>query len=186
MFSMSIFAVLLSTTGAVAAGTHGHWVISRREDSDFTLGKRYDDAEMTWYPTDTGADACTGKNHEDADFFVAVPSTVYTNKESCEKQIKITYSEKTAVATIVDLVSPVACSESHIDLTIDLCKNLTGGDLDVGSIYGSWSFIDNGDSDDGGNETSTATTTHHTLISTEISCCERGYSAFEWLDAFQN
>ncbi|KAJ7302810.1 hypothetical protein DFH08DRAFT_826275 [Mycena albidolilacea] len=124
--------------------THGHWAISRREDSDLILAKRYDNEKMTWYPTDTGAH---GENHEDANF-------VYANEEACEKQIKVTYNEKTAVATIVDLCD--TCSESHIDLTIDLFKNLTGGDLDV----------DNGDGDDGGNETSTATTTHHTLIST--------------------
>ncbi|KAJ7670894.1 hypothetical protein DFH06DRAFT_1370165 [Mycena polygramma] len=35
-----------------------------------TVGKRetYTDVAMTWYPTNTGPDACTGKNHKDSDW----------------------------------------------------------------------------------------------------------------------
>ncbi|KAJ6457818.1 hypothetical protein C8R47DRAFT_1163798 [Mycena vitilis] len=60
---------------------------------------------MTWYPTNTytGPDACTGKNHKDSDWFVAMNYNQFGDGSSCcGKQLRIDYNGKSAVAACVD------------------------------------------------------------------------------------
>ncbi|KAJ7217736.1 hypothetical protein GGX14DRAFT_336907, partial [Mycena pura] len=109
---------------------------------DTSLGRRdtYSGKEMTWYPTNTGPDACTGKNHQDSDFFVAMGYDQFGDGSGCcGRKLRINYKGKSAVATCVDECA--SCPQwGQIDLTKGLFKYLTGGDLDVGVIYGSWSY----------------------------------------------
>ncbi|KAJ6566272.1 hypothetical protein B0H19DRAFT_708262 [Mycena capillaripes] len=60
---------------------------------------------MTWYPDDTGPNACTGKNHQDSDWYVAMYVPQYGDGSACcGKQLRINYNGKSAVATCVDSV----------------------------------------------------------------------------------
>ncbi|KAJ7258433.1 hypothetical protein B0H12DRAFT_444482 [Mycena haematopus] len=117
MFStltLTLVPVLLSTSAAMGASMHqrqprSHSGVARRLESDnsnstFELGKRsaFTNIEMTWYPTDTGPDACTGQNHQDSDYYVAMGTTLYEQDGCCGKQLTITVNGKTATATCVD------------------------------------------------------------------------------------
>ncbi|KAJ7237480.1 hypothetical protein B0H12DRAFT_108000 [Mycena haematopus] len=192
MFATSSLAVLLSAAAAVTANTHqarSHNAIAKRvESGSFTLDKRaqYTNKEFTWYPTDTGPDACTGKNHQDSDFYVAMGFNQFGDGSACcGKQMSITVNGKTATATCVDECA--TCPDvGQLDFTKGLFEYFSGGDLDVGVLYGSWSYTDGsgGGNGGGGNDdpttttkkqtqtttkhttTATPTTTHHTTTST--------------------
>ncbi|KAJ7689426.1 hypothetical protein B0H17DRAFT_637569 [Mycena rosella] len=112
MFASSSIALLLSAT-AVMAGAHqgrSHNSIAMRVNNNTeTLNKRdsFVSKEMTWYPTDTGPDACTGKNHQDSDYFVAMGYDQFGDGSGCcGRQLRINYNGKSAVATCVDEVWP--------------------------------------------------------------------------------
>ncbi|KAJ7677541.1 hypothetical protein B0H17DRAFT_111683 [Mycena rosella] len=63
--------------------------------------------EMTWYPTDTGADACTGKNHLDSDFFVAMGYDQFGDGSGCcGRKLRINYNGKSAVAPALTSAQP--------------------------------------------------------------------------------
>ncbi|KAJ7212189.1 hypothetical protein GGX14DRAFT_296426, partial [Mycena pura] len=105
------------------------------------LDKRatYKDKEMTWYPTDTGPDACTGKNHKDSDFFVAMGYDQYGDGGCCGKKLRINYNGKSAVAQCVDECA--TCPQyGQLDLTKGLFQYFTEGDLDIGVIHASWDY----------------------------------------------
>ncbi|KAJ7056169.1 hypothetical protein C8F01DRAFT_1157005 [Mycena amicta] len=172
MLATSSIVLLLSAVAVMAgphqarARSHNDIAIARRVESDnstFSLDKRADqflNTEFTWYPTDTGPDACTGKNHLDSDYYVAMGYTQYGQGGCCGKQLSITANGKTATATCVDECA--TCPQyGQLDFTKDLFKFFTGGDLDVGVIHGSWSYVD-------GSDTTTTSTTHttHTTTST--------------------
>ncbi|KAJ7165661.1 hypothetical protein C8R43DRAFT_987247 [Mycena crocata] len=162
MLSSSSFTVLLSAA-AVMASTHqarSHNNIAKRLDNStngpLSFDKRdaFTNKEMTWYPTDTGADACTGKNHQDSDWYVAMGYDQFGDGSGCcGRKMRITANGKSTVATCVDECA--TCPQyGQIDLTKGLFKFFTDGDLDVGVIHGSWSYVD-GDDDGGDDETTT-------------------------------
>ncbi|KAJ7206537.1 hypothetical protein GGX14DRAFT_637535, partial [Mycena pura] len=143
MFTSSSFVFLLSAAVAMAdnhqARNH-HAAIAKRINTT-SLEKRdtFTGKEMTWYPTDTGPDACTGKNHQDSDFFVAMGFNQFGDGSGCcGKQLRINYNGKSAVATCVDECA--SCPQwGQLDLTKGLFEYFTG-DLGIGVIYASWSF----------------------------------------------
>ncbi|KAF7367495.1 hypothetical protein MSAN_00812400 [Mycena sanguinolenta] len=175
MFATSSLVVLISAA-AVMASTHGartHNAIAaaKRENNTFSIGKRdqYNNKEFTWYPTDTGPDACTGQNHQDSDFYVAMGYNQYGDGSACcNRQLSITVNGKTATATCVDECA--SCPDvGQLDFTKGLFEYFSNGDLDVGVLYGSWSYADGSGSsggDDGG-DSDTTTTTKKTTTSTK-------------------
>ncbi|KAJ7899467.1 hypothetical protein B0H14DRAFT_2673503, partial [Mycena olivaceomarginata] len=98
--------------------------------------------EMTWYPTDTGPvrlDACTGINHLDSDFYVAMGTDQF-KEGCCGRQLNISYNGRSAVATCVDECA--TCPQwGQLDLTKGLFEFFVG-DPGIGLFYGSWSYID--------------------------------------------
>ncbi|KAJ7934240.1 hypothetical protein B0H13DRAFT_2305965 [Mycena leptocephala] len=182
MLASSSFAILISAAATIAS-THqarSHRPITERDDnSTFTVAKRgdqYVNKQFSWYPTDTGADTCTGKNHQDSDFVVAMAAPQFggAGAACCGKKLSITVNGKTAIANCVDecVANAEQCYEAgQLDFTKGLFEYFTGGDLGVGYIYGSWSYThDNdgpsgGSGGDGGGGTLTAAT-HHTTTTT--------------------
>ncbi|KAF7310003.1 hypothetical protein MIND_00373100 [Mycena indigotica] len=115
--------------------------LSRRKDT--FLGSMF-----TWYGTNTGADACTGKNHKDSDWYVAMNTAQFGDGSGCcGRQLKLNYNGKTAVATCVD-ECPTCPEWAHLDLTKGLFQYFNNGDLGTGTLYGSWSYVD-GHTEDG-------------------------------------
>jgi hypothetical protein len=109
------------------------------------LSKRqsFSNVRMTWYGTGTGADACTGRNHGDGDWLIAI-STAW-GQGQCGKKVKITAKGKSTVVTVVDLCA--TCDREQIDLTKGVFQFF--GSLDEGIINGKWEFVDgNGGGDD--------------------------------------
>ncbi|KAJ7846453.1 hypothetical protein B0H13DRAFT_2363006 [Mycena leptocephala] len=119
---------ILLSAGAVMASTQA---IPRRIDSSALT---FTNKEMTWYPNNTGPDTCTGKSHLDSDFYVAMGFDQYgTDGSAC--------CGKTATATCVDECN--TCPDfGQLDLTKGLFEFFTNGDLGVGVIFASWSFVD--------------------------------------------
>ncbi|KAJ7876395.1 hypothetical protein B0H14DRAFT_3859236 [Mycena olivaceomarginata] len=120
---------------------------------------QFQNVQLTWYSTDTGPDACTGKNHLDSDYvgsafllcagtvlkhehFVAMASAAFAGSSGCcSKQISITANNRTAIATCVD-ECPSCDGENDLDLTKGLFEFFSGGDLSVGVLSASWLYID--------------------------------------------
>ncbi|KAJ7670851.1 hypothetical protein DFH06DRAFT_1370070 [Mycena polygramma] len=123
----------------------------------------YTGVAMTWYPTNTGPDACTGKNHKDSDWFVAMNYNQFGDGSSCcGKQLRIDYNGKSTVATCVDECA--SCDTwGSLDFTQGLFEFFVG-DPGIGEFYGSWSFSDG--SDDPTTTTSTQKKTTTTYTST--------------------
>ncbi|KAJ6456143.1 hypothetical protein C8R45DRAFT_1111137 [Mycena sanguinolenta] len=172
MFATSSLAVLISAAAVMAstheARSHNAIAAAKRESNSFSLGKRdqYENKEFTWYPTDTGPDACTGQNHQDSDFYVAMGYNQYGDGSACcGKQLSITVNGKTATATCVDECA--SCPDvGQLDFTKGLFEYFSGGDLGVGELFGSWSYTD-GSGGSGGDGGDTTTTTKHTTTSTK-------------------
>ncbi|KAJ7578261.1 hypothetical protein C8J56DRAFT_359772 [Mycena floridula] len=171
--------IVLVAAWAVVASPYQNAPVKRvkgSENSTVSFVKRdtFVNKEMTWYPTDTGADACTGKNHQDSDWYVAMGSAQYGDGSACcGKQLRITYNGKSTVATCVDECT--SCPQwGQIDLTKGLFEFFTNGDLGIGTIYGSWSYVGSGDDEDDEPAptttkkpaTTTTTTTHKTTPTT--------------------
>ncbi|WP_326567154.1 RlpA-like double-psi beta-barrel domain-containing protein [Amycolatopsis rhabdoformis] len=98
----------------------------------------------TWYPSDTGPDACTGKNHRDSDFYVALNVRQFGDgSRACGRQLRVDYSGKSITVTVVDECATCAGS-GQLDLTRGAFEVLAGN-ADVGAIYTTWSFTDEGD-----------------------------------------
>ncbi|KAF7340232.1 hypothetical protein MVEN_01941900 [Mycena venus] len=177
MFAVSSLVILLSAATAMA-NTHqarSHHALAKRVENASGVERRaqFVNQEFTWYPTDTGPDACTGKNHQDSDFFVAMGYNQFGDGSNCcGKQMTITVNGKTATATCVDECASCP-GYGQLDFTKGLFEYFTNGDLDVGVIHGDWSFTDGsgggstggGGGGDNGDDTPT-TTTHHTTTST--------------------
>ncbi|KAJ7888935.1 hypothetical protein B0H14DRAFT_3429911 [Mycena olivaceomarginata] len=177
--SLSAAAFLLSASGTMATHSHArqsHNGLAQRLTSssntsaELGLGKRdqFIGVPMTWYPTDTGADACTGKNHLDSDWYVAMNYAQFGDGSTCcGKKLRINYNGKSTVATCVDECATCDVWGS-IDLTKGLFTYLVGsGGLDIGEFYGSWSFVDgNDDPPPPKTTTSTKKTTTHTSTHT--------------------
>ncbi|KAJ7600363.1 hypothetical protein C8J56DRAFT_7599 [Mycena floridula] len=164
--------IVLVAASAVMASPYPNAPVKRvkgSENSTVSFGKRdtFENKEMTWYPTDTGADACTGKNHQDSDWYVAMGSAQFGDGSACcGKQLQITYNGKSTVATCVD--ECMSCPQwGQIDLTKGLFEFFTNGDLDIGVIYGSWSYVGSGDDDEPApTTTKKPATTHKTTPTT--------------------
>ncbi|KAJ7120697.1 hypothetical protein C8R43DRAFT_1034015 [Mycena crocata] len=116
MLIASSFAILLSAA-VVASGAHhqpearGHSAIGKRTftANSTSIEKResFENKYMTWYPTDTGADACTGKNHKDSDWYVAMGYDQFGDGSACcGKKLRITYNGKSTVATCLRSDTP--------------------------------------------------------------------------------
>ncbi|KAJ6554792.1 hypothetical protein B0H19DRAFT_1263090 [Mycena capillaripes] len=169
-------ALLLSATGTMAThSARGHSGLAQRLTPSNTSAleglERRDQfvgVPMTWYPTDTGADACTGKNHLDSDWYVAMNYNQFGDGSACcGKQLRINYNGKSTVATCVDECATCDVWGS-IDLTKGLFTYLVGsGGPDVGEFWGSWSFVDgNDDPPPPPPKKTTTTTSHHTSTHT--------------------
>ncbi|KAF7301212.1 hypothetical protein MIND_00686000 [Mycena indigotica] len=142
--AVAIISALAATTSVLANGSVNHAAIARRM-SDSSLEKRESfSGRTTFYGLDTGADACTGRNHGYNDWVFAMNMPQFGS--CCGKKIKIQYKGKTAVASCVD-----ACASCYntgeIDLTPGLFSYLTDGNLDLGQFTSTWWFVD-GDGDD--------------------------------------
>ncbi|KAJ7616463.1 hypothetical protein FB45DRAFT_934285 [Roridomyces roridus] len=144
----------------------------RSNDTLHAVEKRasFTNAPITWYPTDTGPDACTGKTHGSNDWVVAM-NPIQFGSGCCGKQLQIDYNGKTAVVTCVDECSAGACTAfGGLDLTEGLFTYFTG-DAGLGSFSASWSFVSGagggGDDTTTTSKTSTSTTTtKHTTSTT--------------------
>ncbi|KAJ7670869.1 hypothetical protein DFH06DRAFT_1468559 [Mycena polygramma] len=138
------------------------------DTSEMEKRDSYTGVAMTWYPTDTGPDACTGKNHKDSDWFVAMNYNQFGDGSlCCGKQLRIDYNGKSTVATCVDECA--SCDTwGSLDLTQGLFEFFVG-DPGIGEFYGSWSFADSsssGDDDTTTTSTQKKTTTSHTTTPT--------------------
>ncbi|KAJ6554804.1 hypothetical protein B0H19DRAFT_1263100 [Mycena capillaripes] len=122
---------------------------------------------MTWYPTDTGPDACTGKNHLDSDWYATMNYNQYGDGSAYCGKLRINYNGKSTVATCVDECATCDVWGS-IDLTKGLFTYLVGaGGLDQGEFWGSWSFVDgNDDPPPPPPKKTTTTMSHHTSTHT--------------------
>ncbi|KAJ7779410.1 hypothetical protein DFH07DRAFT_936249 [Mycena maculata] len=161
MFASSSVVVLLSAA-AVMANSHqearSHKAIARRMNSTSTVDKRDENTNVrfTWYPTDTGPDACTGKNHLSTDWYVAMGTNQYADGSGCcGRQLRLDYNGKSTVATCVDECATCP-GWGELDLTEGLFEFFVG-DPGIGVFYGSWSYAD---------DTTTTTTSTHTSTST--------------------
>ncbi|KAJ7573848.1 hypothetical protein C8J56DRAFT_1173315 [Mycena floridula] len=171
MLASSSIIVLVAASAVIASPYQNAPVkrVKGSENSTLSLVKRdtFENKEMTWYPTDTGADACTGKNHQDSDWYVAMGSAQFGDGSACcGKQLWITYNGKSTVTTCVDECT--SCPQwGQIDLTKGLFEFFTNGDLNIGTIYGSWSYVGSGDNDEPApTTTKKPVTTHKTTLTT--------------------
>ncbi|KAJ7670834.1 hypothetical protein DFH06DRAFT_142473 [Mycena polygramma] len=144
--------------------TNGTGMAEKRR-TDMEKRDSYTGVAMTWYPTDTGPDACTGKNHKDSDWFVAMNYNQYGDGSACcGKQLRIDYNGKSTVATCVDECA--SCDTwGSLDLTQGLFEFFVG-DPGIGEFYGSWSFSDGSDDPTTTTSTQKKTTTTHTSTPT--------------------
>ncbi|KAJ7670911.1 hypothetical protein DFH06DRAFT_1293796 [Mycena polygramma] len=173
-------ALLLCAASATASKTQPHLPAAPRTHNNVALRLRgpanatsgevekrdsYTGVAMTWYPTNTGPDACTGKNHKDSDWFVAMNYNQYGDGSACcGKQLRIDYNGKSTVATCVDECA--SCDTwGSLDLTQGLFEFFVG-DPGIGEFYGSWSFADGSDDPTTTTSTQKKTTTRHTSTPT--------------------
>ncbi|KAJ2969362.1 hypothetical protein NQ176_g8703 [Zarea fungicola] len=94
----------------------------------------------TFYGTNTGPDACTGKNHKSTDYFVALHPAMYKNGQNCGKKIIVTgvKSKKTITVTVVD-ECPTCGKSTDLDFTEGAFKNFAT--LNDGTAQIQWNFI---------------------------------------------
>ncbi|KAJ7668805.1 hypothetical protein DFH06DRAFT_1469410 [Mycena polygramma] len=150
-----------------APRTHNNLALRGPANTTGEVAKRdsYTGVAMTWYPTDTGPDACTGKNHKDSDWFVAMNYNQFGDGSACcGKQLRIDYNGKSTVATCVD-----ECASCDTYGSLDLTQGLFEffvGDPGIGEFYGSWSFADGSDDPTTTTSTQKKTTTTHTSTPT--------------------
>ncbi|KAJ7676565.1 hypothetical protein DFH06DRAFT_1291559 [Mycena polygramma] len=162
--SSATLSLLLSAV-AVLASPHQartHKSVAKRLES-FSIDKRAalntTNQVLTFYDTNTGPDACTGKNHQDSDYYVAMDHRLYGDDGSacCGKNVSITANGKTTTATCVD--ECMTCdAPGSLDLTKGLFQFFSGGDLNVGVLTGTWHYVDGSP----GGETTTSTTKNTT------------------------
>ncbi|KAJ7751508.1 hypothetical protein DFH07DRAFT_525765 [Mycena maculata] len=167
MLASSSLVVLMSAA-AVMANTHQsesrnhNGIAMRMKNNTNTIEQRdsYTAVQMTWYPTDTGPDACTGKNHLSSDWYVAMGYDQFAGGSGCcGRQMKIDYNGKSAIATCVDECATCP-GWGQLDLTEGLFEYFVG-DPGIGVFYGSWSYYDGSET-----TTSTTSTTHKTTSTT--------------------
>ncbi|CAK5272233.1 unnamed protein product [Mycena citricolor] len=167
-------AVLVLYAGSVSASPHNAPRSHHRQmqvgsvktfnaSDAVALEKRqssFSGVRMTWYPTDTGADACTGKNHLSTDWVVAMDFGLFGDGSACcGRQIQIAYGGKTAVATCVDECA--SCyNHGELDLTEGLFTYFVG-DPGIGVFDASWVYADG--------TTTTSTSTHTTPTTTSTT-----------------
>ncbi|KAK7047012.1 hypothetical protein R3P38DRAFT_95194 [Favolaschia claudopus] len=134
MLSTTTTTVLLLSSVSGLAAASGHSFSARSGSAHNAAAKRLENGsqgyskrdqftniEMTWYPTNTGADACSGKDHQDSDWFVAMGYDLFNQGGCCGKKLKITANGKTTTATCVDMCA--TCPQyGQIDMTKDLFK----------------------------------------------------------------
>ncbi|KAJ7447508.1 hypothetical protein B0H11DRAFT_1929566 [Mycena galericulata] len=179
MLASSSLAILLSATAVMA--THegrsmSHSGVFMRRNTSLSAAPRplekrdsYNGATMTWYPTNTGPDACTGKNHLDSDWFVAMNVPQYNSGGCCGKQLTINYNGKSALVTCVDECE--TCPDTGmLDLTMGLFEYFVG-DPGIGQFYGDWSYGDTANKPTTTSTTKqkTTTSTTHTTTSTHTT-----------------
>ncbi|KAJ7865995.1 hypothetical protein B0H14DRAFT_3442553 [Mycena olivaceomarginata] len=134
--SLCIAVIVLQTLAVGVANpqrARSHRPIAKRVDNSAShLNERAEfvNQEFTWYPNDTGPDTCTGKTHQDSDFYVAMANDQFGDGSNCcGKQVTITVRGLTATATCVDMCQ--TCSGSALlDMTKGLFEFFTGGEMD--------------------------------------------------------
>ncbi|KAH8113644.1 hypothetical protein DFH11DRAFT_313762 [Phellopilus nigrolimitatus] len=105
----------------------------------YDLGKRDDNARLTYYDITTGTTAC-GKNYKASDYVVALDGAEFGSGypgPHCFKQISITANGKTATAQIVDKCP--GCPKGGLDLTEGLFEHFAP--TSVGVLTGSWKYV---------------------------------------------
>ncbi|KAF7325036.1 hypothetical protein MKEN_00546100 [Mycena kentingensis (nom. inval.)] len=121
-----------------AVTTRAAVAIQRAETMYESLAKREAfSGRTTWYSTNLGADACTGRNHKDSDWFVAM--NMAQRSECCGRKLRIGYNGKTTIADCVDFCATCP-SVGQLDLTKGLFEFFTN-DLNVGEFTSTWSFV---------------------------------------------
>ncbi|KAJ7486337.1 hypothetical protein B0H11DRAFT_1913622 [Mycena galericulata] len=174
MFAPSSFAILVSAAAVLASNAHqqaarsSHNGVAMRRgalnaNAGTSAAKRatYDNMQMTWYGTDTGAcvplpplfflpdanaevwalcrDACTGQNHLSSDFVVAMNSQQFGDGSGCcGKTLTISYNGKSTNAACVD-ECPTCYDFGHLDMTEGLFDFFVG-DPGIGVFYADWSY----------------------------------------------
>ncbi|KAJ7184690.1 RlpA-like double-psi beta-barrel-protein domain-containing protein-containing protein [Mycena filopes] len=120
------------------------------------LQNRGGSAKFTNY--NAGQGAC-GATNSDSDFVVALTAQQFDNGAHCFKEIYIEYNGISATAKIVD--ECMNCPYNGLDFSQSLFGHFVGGEqnnLNVGVIYGDWSY-GSGPSDDTTTTKKTTTTT---------------------------
>jgi hypothetical protein len=162
MPAISNFVVLLSAAATALGTVHhvraSHGLLARRmeaenivgrSENETSLSKRFTSPRVTWYPTNTGADACTGRNHGDYDNIVALNIPQWGNMNSrsshCGKKIRIHANGKSEIGVIQDCCA-TCYNWGEIDLTKGLFQKFHN--LDKGEFLATWEFVDGGDDDD--------------------------------------
>ncbi|KAJ7501824.1 hypothetical protein B0H11DRAFT_1799602, partial [Mycena galericulata] len=156
MFAPSSFAILVSAAAVLASASNAHQQAARSSHNGVAMrrgalnananagtsaAKRatYDNMQMTWYGTDTGADACTGQNHLSSDFVVAMNSQQFGDGSGCcGKTLTISYNGKSTNAACVD-ECPTCYDFGHLDMTEGLFDFFVG-DPGIGVFYADWSY----------------------------------------------
>jgi len=136
----AVLAVFAASPLVQAADAHHGALTPRRHALNRnanTVEKRaqYDNARFTNFAVGQGA--CGGWNVA-SDFVIALSIPMYEGGPHCGESVTLTYNGKTAHATVVDECQE--CPYDAIDLSNGLFEYLVPGGLDVGQVYGSWSF----------------------------------------------
>lgn len=94
-------------------------------------------------------DACTGESSSSTDMIVAISTDLYESywKDQnqyvsgyCGKHIGASYKGNNVTVKVVDACA--SCTKEQIDFSPSAFKALTNGDLDIGEIEVTWSFLD--------------------------------------------
>ncbi|KAJ7591816.1 hypothetical protein C8J56DRAFT_886572 [Mycena floridula] len=159
---------LISSAATVFGASHqarNHNEVAKRMEGTLSKRATFNNKRFTWYGTDTGPDACTGKNHQDSDWYVAMAIGQFGDgKACCGRQLTLSYNGKSTVATCVD-----ACASCYNVGELDLTRGLFQffASLDTGVFDGSWSYADEGDDNDDQDNQPTTTQKPHTTAKTE-------------------
>jgi hypothetical protein len=142
LFTLALYAVCAPAasqdTRRHASRRHKHQArVSNELGSELKiLGKRYDNARMTYYKDGQGA---CGWDSKDSDWIVAIPQGMWDNGHHCGAKIHITANGKDAIATIVDECP--GCSNADLDLSQGLFEHFAP--TSQGVVHGSWTFQEN-------------------------------------------
>ncbi|KAH8826345.1 hypothetical protein DL96DRAFT_1279173 [Flagelloscypha sp. PMI_526] len=132
MFSIQSSLIALAVVSTTLASPHAE-VARRHVNSTETrsLERRVNGKFSYYLPEQV---ACGGSSEYNGHTFAWPLST--WGSGHCGEQVTITVGGKSITATCIDQC--VGCPDNQLDLTPGLFKELAGGSLDAGIIYGTW------------------------------------------------